>query len=148
MQVSSPSTAVATAPRMSRSSRRGPAVSDVRARLTCWYTAVAAHDITSVGAALSKSFLLVEHDQLLNRAELIEMLSGETENELSAELSDFHVTVQGDVAWSTHRNHEVHTPSVGGALRLEFLETVVLVRRDERWLIDQNHATRLSPATL
>jgi hypothetical protein len=28
------------------------------------------------------------------------------------------------------------------------LETVVLVRRDGRWLIDRYHATRLFPATM
>ncbi len=49
--------------------------SDVRATLTGWYTAMSAHDITAVGAALSESFLLVEHDQLLDRDQLIEMLS-------------------------------------------------------------------------
>ena len=124
------------------------AESDVRATLTGWYTAMSAHDITAVGAALSESFLLVEHDQLLDRDQLIEMLSGETDDELIADLSEFRVTVQGDVAWSTHRNHEVYTPAVGEPIRLEFLETVVLVRRDGHWLIDRYHATRLSPATL
>ena len=122
--------------------------SDVRATLTGWYTAMSAHDITAVGAALSESFLLVEHDQLLDRDQLIEMLSSEVDDVLVADLDDFHITVHGDVAWSTHRNHEVYTPLVGEPLRLEFLETVVLVRRDGRWLIDRYHATRLSPATL
>ena len=122
--------------------------SDVRATLTGWYTAMSAHDITAVGAALSESFLLVEHDQLLDRDQLIEMLSGEIDDKLIADLSEFHVTVQGDVAWSTHRNHEVYTPASGVPIRLEFLETVVLVRRDGHWLIDRYHATRLSPATL
>ena len=56
--------------------------SDVRATLTGWYTAMSAHDITAVGAALSESFLLVEHDQLLDRDQLIEMLSGETDDDL------------------------------------------------------------------
>jgi ketosteroid isomerase-like protein len=122
--------------------------SDIRATLTSWYAAMAAHDITAVGAALSESFLLVEHDQLLDRDQLIEMLSGEIDDELIADLSEFRVTVQGDVAWSTHRNHEVYTPAVGEPLSLEFLETVVLIRRDGHWLIDRYHATRLSPATL
>jgi hypothetical protein len=105
---------------------------DVRATLTDWYTAMTAHDITALGDALTESFLLIEHDDLLDRAQLLEMLSSEAD----------------DVAWSTHRNHEVYTPLVGEPLRLEFLETVVLVRRDGRWLIDRYHATRLSPATL
>lgn len=121
---------------------------DVRAALTDWYTAMTAHDITAVGEALTESFLLIEHDDLLDRSQLLEMLSSETDDDLIAELTDFHVTVQGDVAWSTHRNHEVYTPAVGEQLQLGFLETVVLVRRDGRWLIDRYHATRLSPATM
>jgi ketosteroid isomerase-like protein len=121
---------------------------DVRAALTDWYTAMTAHDITAVGEALTESFLLIEHDDLLDRSQLLEMLSSETDDDLIAALTDFHVTVQGDVAWSTHRNHEVYTPAVGEQLQLEFLETVVLVRRDGRWLIDRYHATRLFPATM
>jgi uncharacterized protein (TIGR02246 family) len=122
--------------------------SAIRAVLTGWYTAMTAHDIAAVGAVLTESFLLVEHDTLVDRTGLLEMLAGETDDELIATLSDFHVTVVGDVAWSTHRNHEVYTPSGAEPLQLDFLETVVLVRRDGRWLIDRYHATRLSPATL
>lgn len=121
---------------------------DIRTALIDWYTAMTAHDIAALGDALSDSFLLVEHSELVDRAELLEMLSGESDDELVADLSDFHVTVQGDVAWSTHRNHEVYTPHTGDPIRLEFLETVVLVRRDGRWLIDRYHATRLSPTML
>ena len=121
---------------------------DVRATLTDWYTAMTAHDITALGDSLTESFLLIEHDDLLDRVQLLEMLSSEVDDVLVADLDDFHITVHGDVAWSTHRNHEVYTPLVGEPLRLEFLETVVLVRRDGRWLIDRYHATRLSPATL
>lgn len=122
--------------------------SEIRTALIDWYSAMTSHDIAALGDALSESFLLIEHSELVERAELLEMLSGETDDALVADLSDFHVTVQGDVAWSTHRNHEVYTPHVGDPIRLEFLETVVLVRRDGRWLIDRYHATRLSPATL
>jgi ketosteroid isomerase-like protein len=121
---------------------------DVRAALTDWYAAMTAHDIPAVGEALTESFLLIEHDELLDRSQLLEILSSESDDDFIAELTDFRVTVHGDVAWSTHRNHEVYTPALGEQLQLEFLETVVLVRRDGRWLIDRYHATRLSPATM
>jgi ketosteroid isomerase-like protein len=121
---------------------------EVQATLVGWYTAMTAHDMTAVGDALTESFLLIEHDELLDRAQLLQMLSGETGDTIVADLSDFHVTIDGDVAWSTHRNHEVYTPHAGEPLKLEFLETVVLVRIDGRWLIDRYHATRLSPTTL
>ena len=120
--------------------------SDIRATLQGWYTAMATHDITSVGAALTDTFLLVEHDELVNRTELLEMLSGAHDYSLDASLNDFHVSVDGDIAWSTHRNHERYIPADGEPQEIDFLETVVLVRRDGRWLIDRYHATRLSPA--
>lgn len=121
--------------------------SDIRATLDGWYTAMAAHDITAVGAALTDTFLLVEHDELVNGTALLEMLSGADDYHLDASLSDFHVSVDGDIAWSTHRNHERYTPADGPPQEIDFLETVVLVRRDGQWLIDRYHATRLSPAT-
>lgn len=120
--------------------------SDIRATLHGWYTAMATHDLTAVGAALTDNFLLVEHDELVNQTELLKMLSGADDYQLDASLSDFHVSVDGDIAWSTHRNHERYTPTDGESQEIDFLETVVLVRRDGRWLIDRYHATRLSPA--
>lgn len=121
---------------------------DIRSTLTDWYTAMAAHDLQAIGDALTDSFMLVEHDQIFDRTGLLEMLTSGPSGVLNAELSDFLVTVVGDIAWSTHRNHEVYTPVEGEQLHLEFLETVVLVRRDGRWLFDRYHATRLSPANL
>ena len=124
-----------------------PDESDVRATLDGWYHAMAAHDIAAVGAALTDTFLLVEHDELVNRTALLVMLSGADDYHLDASLSDFHIFVDGDIAWSTHRNHERYTPAGGDSEEIDFVETVVLVRRDGRWLIDRYHATRLSPAT-
>jgi ketosteroid isomerase-like protein len=119
--------------------------SEVRTALTSWYASMTAHDLAAVGAALTDTFLLIEHDEMADRAELLGMLSGAPNDSLDAHLSDFQVSVMGDVAWSTHRNREMYTPSGGETQELFFLETVVLVRRGGRWLIDRYHATRLSP---
>lgn len=120
----------------------------VRAVLTDWYVAMRDHDNGGIASALSEEFLLVEHDAILRGPELTTMLMSESDATLIAELSDFSITVHGDVAWSTHRNHEVWTPAEGEALEMEFLETVVLVRTGGRWLMDRYHATRISPAVL
>lgn len=120
--------------------------SDIRATLDDWYTSMNAHDLAAVSAALTETFLLIEHDELAGRAQLLEMLSRAPGYRLVASLSDFQISVSGDVAWSTHRNREVYTPSAGEPQQLDFLETVVLVRRSGKWLIDRYHATRLSPA--
>lgn len=51
------------------------------------------------------------------------------------ELSDWRTTVEGDVAWTSMRNRAFITPQNGSPVHLDWRETVVLKRRDGRWLI-------------
>jgi ketosteroid isomerase-like protein len=120
----------------------------VRNVLCDWYIAMKNHDIDKLAAALSDTFLLIEHDELMDGKHLIEMLASEDDSTLVANLHDFHITVSGDTAWSTHRNSEVFTSPTREPLELEFLETVVLIKKDGNWLMDRYHATRLSPAEI
>jgi ketosteroid isomerase-like protein len=120
----------------------------VRNVLCDWYIAMKNHDIDKLAAALSDTFLLIEHDELMDGKHLIEMLASEDDSTLVANLHDFHITVSGDTAWSTHRNSEVFTSPTREPLELEFLETVILVKKDGSWLMDRYHATRLSPAEI
>ena len=121
---------------------------NVRNVLCEWYIAMKNHDIDKLAAALSDTFLLIEHDELMDGKKLIEMLASEDDSTLVANLHDFHITVSGDTAWSTHRNSEVFTSPTREPLELEFLETVVLIKKDGNWLMDRYHATRLSPAEI
>ena len=123
-------------------------IENVKKVLEGWYDAMEHHDLNGVASALSDTFLLIEHDALVDREGLMEMLSGEEDSTLVANLHDFHITVSGDTAWSTHRNSEVFTTPQAEPLNLEFLESVVLIKKDGTWLIDRYHATRLSPAVL
>jgi ketosteroid isomerase-like protein len=123
-------------------------VDNVRNVLCDWYIAMKNHDIDKLVAALSDTFLLIEHDELMDGKHLIEMLASEDDSTLVANLHDFHITVSGDTAWSTHRNSEVFTSPTREPLELEFLETVVLIKKDGNWLMDRYHATRLSPAEI
>jgi ketosteroid isomerase-like protein len=123
-------------------------IENVRSVLCDWYVAMENHDMEKLAAALSDTFLLIEHDELLDRKYLFEMLSGEEDSTMVANLHDFHITVSGDTAWSTHRNSEVFTSPTKEPLELEFLETVVLIKKDGNWLMDRYHATRLSPAEI
>lgn len=123
-------------------------VDNVRNVLCDWYIAMKNHDIDKLAAALSDTFLLIEHDELMDGKHLIEMLASEDDSTLVANLHDFHITVSGDTAWSTHRNSEVFTSPTREPLELEFLETVVLIKKDDNWLMDRYHATRLSPAEI
>jgi ketosteroid isomerase-like protein len=123
-------------------------VAAVRGVLLDWYNAMTAHDADGLDAPLSPTFLLIEHDELVEREALLAGLASESNDGFTAELSDFRVVIRGDVAWSTHRNHETWTPAGGSMQALTFLKTVVLVRDGGRWLIDRYHATRLSPAVI
>jgi ketosteroid isomerase-like protein len=123
-------------------------IDNVRKVLCDWYIAMKNHDIDKLEAALSDTFLLIEHDELMDGKHLIEMLASEDDSTLVANLHDFHITVSGDTAWSTHRNSEVFTSPTREPLELEFLETVVLIKKDDNWLMDRYHATRLSPAEI
>jgi ketosteroid isomerase-like protein len=123
-------------------------VDNVRNVLCDWYIAMKNHDIDKLAAALSDTFLLIEHDELMDGKHLIEMLASEDDSTLVANLHDFHITVSGDTAWSTHRNSELFTSPTREPLELEFLETVVLIKKDGNWLMDRYHATRLSPAEI
>ena len=121
----------------------------VRAVLIEWYDAMTRHDMLAVAAVLTPDFLLVEHDQLLDAATLVEGLTlGIEAGHQTAELSEFDIVIADDVAWSTHRNHEVWHPTSGDPTELEFLETVILRRSGPSWLIGRYHATRLRPITM
>ena len=128
----------------------GPSTADeqsVVAVLVDWYTAMERHDLTGVAAALTPTFLLVEHDHLMDAAALLAALAAaDGQGRQTAELSEFDIVVDGDLAWSTHRNQEVWYPTVGEALELEFLETVILRRHGDSWRIERYHASRLRPA--
>jgi len=117
--------------------------------LSDWYDAIQHHDARGIEDALTPDFLLIEHDELIDRASLVAgLIDDTTAGYQTAELSEFHITIEGDIAWSTHRNEEVWYPVDGEPLELGFLETVVLRRVDGSWLIDRYHATRLRPDTL
>ena len=68
-------------------------VDNVRNVLCDWYIAMKNHDIDKLAAALSDTFLLIEHDELMDGKHLIEMLASEDDSTLVANLHDFHITV-------------------------------------------------------
>jgi len=121
----------------------------VVAVLVDWYAAMERHDLAGVAAALTPTFLLIEHDHLMDAATLLAALGAAAgQGRQTAELSEFDIVIDGDLAWSTHRNHEVWHPTVGPVVELEFLETVILRRFRASWRIERYHASRLRPSTL
>ena len=121
----------------------------VRASLVDWYAAIERHDMDAVAAALAPGFLIVEHDRIMDAPSLVgELTAGIDAGRQTAELSEFDIVIDGDIAWCTLRNEEVWHPTEGAPTELEFLETVILRRHEQTWRLQRYHASRLRPTTL
>lgn len=117
---------------------------EFEAMLQGWYDAVERHELDTAADALMSDYLLVEGTELLDKTSLMARLRiGAGLGVQTAELSEFHTIVAGDVAWTTLRNREVWTPNdpTRQTVRLEFLETVVGCKQGGRWLLQRYHAT-------
>jgi ketosteroid isomerase-like protein len=110
-----------------------------------WYRAMETHDTAGTAAPLTASFLIYEDTTRIPRAELLEGLNaGFGSGVQRATLSGLETRVNGDVAWTSFRNHETFTPTDGKPDTLDFVETVVFVRESGTWKIDRYHATRIN----
>ena len=119
----------------------------IRATLDGWYAAMQRADSAAILAPLTREFLLLEDTLPLSGAQLVARLKGDTSGvKWNAEFSDLRTRLRGDVAWTTLRNHETsRAPNGGKRCQADFLETIVFVRDDGRWLIDRYHAAALHP---
>ena len=116
----------------------------VEAVLRRWYAAIGAQDSAGIAAPLAPEFFIFEHANVKTRAELIrDIMAGVGQGTQSADMKDFRTVVTDSVAWTSMRNHEVWTPVKGAPTPFDFLETVVFVKRDGRWLMERYHATRV-----
>ena len=115
----------------------------IRKTLDGWYAAMYANDSTGTVAPLTKEFLLLEDTLPLSATELVSRLKSDNDGtKWRANFSDFRTRIEGDVAWTTLKNHEVIEP-VGKKCTSDFLETIVFVRAGEEWKIDRYHAAAL-----
>ena len=106
-----------------------------------WYNAMYRVDSIGVLASLTPQFLLLEDTIPLTGAELFARLKqGDKETKWAAKFSDLRTRYQGDIAWTTLKNHETSSGKDGKRCQADFLETIVFVRKDKRWLIDRYHA--------
>jgi Ketosteroid isomerase homolog len=112
-----------------------------------WYEAIHLHDLQTAADMLTPDFRIVEHTEILDKAELLARLEdGMAYGTQTSELVDFNAQSQGDFAWATLRNCEVWTPNdAEPPMDLEFVETVIFQYLDGRWLIAHYHATNTNP---
>lgn len=117
----------------------------LRATLDRWYAAMQARDSAGTLAPLTPEFLLLEDTLPLSGPALVTRLRADSaQGTWTAAFSDWRTRIDGDVAWTTLRNHETSRPPAGGACEADFLETIVFVRRDGAWFIDRYHAAALN----
>ncbi|MFN8574077.1 MAG: nuclear transport factor 2 family protein [Gemmatimonadaceae bacterium] len=116
----------------------------IHATMDAWYAAMQAGDSAGTLAPLTKHFLLLEDTLPLSGPELVARLAkGGTDTKWSATFSDWRTRLRDDVAWTTVRNHETSQGKDGKKCQADFLETIVFVRAQGRWLIDRYHAAAL-----
>lgn len=116
----------------------------IHATLVAWYSAMQSLDSAGTLAPLTPHFLLLEDTLPLTGPELVARVrKGGTDTKWTAEFSDIRLRFAGDVAWTTLKNHEASVDKSGKRCQADFLETIVFVRSNERWLIDRYHAAAL-----
>lgn len=123
-------------------------ITAVENTLRAWYEAIHIHDLSAVADFLTSSFLMIEHINVLTKTELMAYLEqGVPHGSQTAELKEFKTHICGDVAWTTLYNFEVWTPHNAEApMDFKFIETVILQKINDRWLIDRYHATNFNPS--
>jgi ketosteroid isomerase-like protein len=118
----------------------------VRKTLDDWYEAMYANDSARIVAPLTREFLLLEDTLPLSGVELVARLKSDNGGaKWKANFSDFKTRIEGDVAWTTLRNHEDIEAPGNKKCTADFLETIVFVRAGEGWKIDRYHAAALHP---
>ncbi|MCC6929104.1 MAG: nuclear transport factor 2 family protein [Gemmatimonadaceae bacterium] len=115
----------------------------IRAVLDRWYVAMQGADSAGTLAPLTRDFLLLEDTLPLTGPQLAARLREGAGTRWTASFSDFRTRLNGNVAWTTLRNHEESTGGDGKRCQADFLETIVFVREGQRWLIDRYHAAAL-----
>lgn len=112
-----------------------------------WYEAIHRHDLQTAANMLTPDFKIVEHTEVLDKAELLARLEdGMAYGTQTSELLDFKAQGHSDLAWATLRNCEVWTPNNDEPpMDLEFVETIIFQRMNGQWLLAHYHATNTNP---
>jgi ketosteroid isomerase-like protein len=117
----------------------------IRNTLDNWYNAMYRVDSIGVLKLITSEFLLLEGSIPFSGAELVSRLkNGDKDTKWAAHFSEFKTRIQGDVAWTTVKNHETSVSKDGKKCKADFLETIVFVRKDKQWLIDRYHAAEVN----
>lgn len=110
------------------------------------FAGLSAFDYERMRGAVTADFLLLEHGEVWDMEILIDKIppSDRVRRNFFSEISRH---VSGDVALVNYWNR-AEVSSGRNDTTLAWLESVVLVKRDGRWVMQQMHSTRVEPGNL
>lgn len=110
------------------------------------FAAMSAKDDAAMHATATPDFELLEVGEVWNMNKLVEAV---TAGDGTATRRNYFAVitsrVSGDRAWVSYWNRAVLAAPGGQPQNVEWLESAVLIRHSEGWLIDMLHSTRLGP---
>jgi hypothetical protein len=109
------------------------------------FAAMSKHDGKAMQETSTQDFQLLEHGEDWTMQELVDAVQPKGG---PYERKNFFVQIRarqkGNVAWVSYWNKaEIHSAS--GLRTVVWLESAVMVREDDRWIIQLLHSTRLEP---
>lgn len=99
-------------------------------------------------AMLTDDYLILEHGELLDLAGDLALMPGPADEYKRTDSFDFHqVRIHGDTAWSVYTLRSDITDKKKGPRHREYLESMIMRRTADRWLVALLHSTRLTAPT-
>mgnify|MGYP006302035001 CR=1 FL=1 len=109
-----------------------------------FFDAIYGYHYDSLRNVTTSDFELVEDTLVMSTADFVEFSMPYREKGItfSYELSDFNTEIRGSVGWTRWRNDAVMNTG-NRQIDLRFLESAVLVQREDEWKIDRLQSTPL-----
>lgn len=126
------------APGDAASSAPEGAEEEVEATVVAFFDAISGYDYDALRDHVTSDFELVEDTLVLDLQGFIEFIEPYEDRgaTITYQLSDFNTEVRGTVGWTRYRNEGV-LRSGEDEIRLEWLESAVLLRVGSEWRIDR-----------
>ena len=123
------------------------AVEAVEQTVVAFFDAIHGYDYDALRRLVTSDFELVEDTLVLDLSEFIDFIEPYEDRgaTITYEFARFNTEVWGPVAWTRYRNEGVLRTGED-EIRLEWLESAVLLKRDGGWRIDRLHSTPLRRA--
>lgn len=126
------------APGDAASSAPEGAEEEVEATVVAFFDAISGYDYDALRDHVTSDFELVEDTLVLDLQGFIDFIQPYEDRgaTITYQLSDFNTEVRGTVGWTRYRNEGV-LRSGEDEIRLEWLESAVLLRVGSEWRIDR-----------